>query len=97
MDIRLGLKTFEQINEDIDCLILKNPEQIKKLIKQIEMQIKDIDNELRMEELELKHGHTLKKTIEFDFYKNLIQYTEKAPDGTIILQRTRGFKPRDKF
>lgn len=96
MDKRLGIKGYEDIIEEVDTKIMRDPVQLQKMINLLDKQLAELDNEIRIAELELKHG-SLKKSWEFDFHRNLIIYRERDPEGNLVLEHSRGFKPRDNF
>lgn len=90
-----GLKNYQQIIDDINSMILANPKSLQKEIERIESEIEIINQELRDTELELKYGHTIHKRLELDFFTNTVKYQEVAPDGEILIEKSRGLKPRD--
>lgn len=93
----LGIKTYEQIMDDINSKILRDPILLSKELERIDKELEVLNEELRMIELEKKYGHTIQKKFELDFFTNTVKYQEVAPDGEILIEKSRGFKPRDNL
>jgi len=90
-----GIKTYEQIMEEINSKILADPKLLQREIEWLDSEISKLDEEIRFMQLDKKYGHTIRKTLELDFFTNTMKYQEVAPDGEILIEKCRGFKPRD--
>ena len=91
------IKNYEQIMDEINSKILADPKLLKREIEWLDSEISKLDEELRFLEMDKKHGHTIRKTLELDFFTNTMKYQEVAPDGEILIEKSRGFKPRDQL